>query len=144
VAANASTPLRGEQSDILMPRALSKKQLSTLKRRVYSANYRAYREYGREEKITLEEVLALLAKDPTCVYCNRRISASTLSLDHLVPLAHDGKNSIDNIVLSCRRDNRFKRAIPATLYKEFLEHLGGFQELFFANYRPQSYRRYRG
>jgi 5-methylcytosine-specific restriction endonuclease McrA len=121
-------------------RALTKHQLSTLKRRVYSANYRAYREYGREEKLTLENILQLL-REPTCVYCGRRLTASTLSLDHVQPLGAGGSNSIDNIVLSCRRDNRYKRAIPAALYKEFLEHLGGFRQLFFENYRPQSYRR---
>lgn len=122
-------------------RALSKRQLATLKRRVYSANYRAYREYGREEKITLEDVLQLL-DNPTCAYCGRKLTASTLSLDHVNPLGDGGSNAIDNIVLSCRRDNRYKRAIPARVYKEFLEHLGGFRQLFFENYRPNSFRRH--
>lgn len=122
---------------------MTKRQLSLIKRRVYSANYRASREYGREEQLTVDEVLQLIAEDPHCFYCSRKLTPSKLSLDHKIPLAHAGSNSIDNIVLSCRRDNRYKRALSAAEYQRFLVvlHDHDLVELFFANYRPQSYRR---
>lgn len=122
---------------------LTKQQLSALKRRCYSANYRAHREYGREDTLSADQLLALWISRPLCEYCDRRLTPSTLSPDHKIPLAAGGANSISNIVLACRRCNRYKRAMPAQDYKDFLQllKLNGFEQLFFQNYRPQSYRR---
>jgi 5-methylcytosine-specific restriction endonuclease McrA len=124
-------------------RQLTKRQLAILRRRVYSANYRARRQYERTEELDLEEILALFAIAPHCYYCSRKLTPSTLSLDHKVPLGTGGSNSISNIVLSCRRDNRYKSALPAERYQAFLAHLqaGGFLELFFSQYRPHAFRR---
>jgi len=126
-------------------RALSKQQLATLKRRVYSANYRASREYDREDTISLEDVLGLFTKNQLCAYCQRKLTPSTLSLDHRIPLVAGGSNTAGNIELVCRRDNRYKSAIPAEQYTAFLKHLGEeWSSFFFSHYRPHNHRRGRG
>lgn len=41
----------------------------------------------------------------TCQYCQKKISAKDLTLDHILPQSRDGENSWDNLVTSCRSCN---------------------------------------
>jgi 5-methylcytosine-specific restriction endonuclease McrA len=43
-----------------------------------------------------------------CAYCGETLSSSTRSIDHVVPLSRNGRNSRDNIVACCRRCNSRK------------------------------------
>jgi len=44
-----------------------------------------------------------------CHYCERRFSASQLTMDHIVPLARGGESTQGNIVPACRECNRDKK-----------------------------------
>ena len=50
----------------------------------------------------------LLAKDPHCFYCRRRLFECTATLDHFIPLSKGGSNSHDNLRLACSDCNREK------------------------------------
>ena len=43
-----------------------------------------------------------------CQYCGLKFHASELTLDHGIPRAQGGKNSWENLVASCRKDNHRK------------------------------------
>lgn len=45
----------------------------------------------------------------TCQYCGRRPPEVQLEIDHKVPKAHGGSNSIENLVTACSDCNRGKR-----------------------------------
>jgi len=40
-----------------------------------------------------------------CHYCGAQCAFSELTLDHIVPVADGGSNSLDNLVLACRPCN---------------------------------------
>jgi 5-methylcytosine-specific restriction endonuclease McrA len=51
----------------------------------------------------------LMARDNfQCQYCSRRPSRSELNLDHVVPRAHGGRSTWENVVTSCLDCNRRK------------------------------------
>jgi hypothetical protein len=43
-----------------------------------------------------------------CQYCGLKFHGSELTLDHVIPRAQGGKNSWENLVACCRRDNHRK------------------------------------
>ncbi|NDD93015.1 HNH endonuclease [bacterium] len=45
----------------------------------------------------------------TCHYCQKKFSASELTMDHLVPLARGGTSTKGNIVCACKNCNRDKK-----------------------------------
>ena len=45
----------------------------------------------------------------TCQYCDEKFSEHVLTLDHVVPRAHGGKTTWDNVVTACGRCNRRKK-----------------------------------
>lgn len=47
-----------------------------------------------------------------CQYCGEKLSASSLTIDHVVPRAMGGKTSWNNCVASCRPCNRKKGCMP--------------------------------
>ena len=52
---------------------------------------------------------ALIKRDRnTCQYCNLRLSASEITIDHVIPRAHGGQTSFLNCVISCRKCNNKK------------------------------------
>lgn len=122
-------------------RKLTSRQLAVLKRRIYSANYRALRDFGLREQLDLATLLGLLDQ-AECAYCQRYLTPGTLSLDHVIPLSAGGENAWSNIALACRKCNRYKSAIPAADYRDFLTHLGErWTNFFFSHYRPHGHRR---
>ena len=44
-----------------------------------------------------------------CYYCGQQFPPDQLSMDHIVPLARDGKSTKSNIVPSCLECNRNKK-----------------------------------
>jgi 5-methylcytosine-specific restriction endonuclease McrA len=51
----------------------------------------------------------IFARDKsTCQYCGHRFSRSELNLDHVVPRAHGGTSTWENVVCSCHECNRRK------------------------------------
>lgn len=45
----------------------------------------------------------------TCQYCGKRPPEIILEADHVIPVAHGGKDDVDNLVTSCRECNSGKR-----------------------------------
>lgn len=43
-----------------------------------------------------------------CQYCGLKFRGSDLTLDHVIPRAQGGKNSWENLVVCCRKDNHRK------------------------------------
>ena len=43
-----------------------------------------------------------------CQYCGLKFHGSELTLDHVIPRAQDGRNSWENLVACCRKDNHRK------------------------------------
>lgn len=59
-------------------------------------------------KLETDEILNIL-KTKKCYWCNKTIKKDKC-LDHYIPLAKGGKNTIENIVVSCRSCNAKKHA----------------------------------
>ena len=54
---------------------------------------------------------AVLERDNfTCVYCGARAYEAPLEIDHVIPRSKGGTHNIDNLVTSCKKCNRKKRA----------------------------------
>jgi 5-methylcytosine-specific restriction endonuclease McrA len=71
--------------------------------RVLSRNKRE----GRlNPKISIDDIEKIYARDGGCVYCGLKESQS---IDHIIPLVRGGKNTIENLVISCRFCNSSKR-----------------------------------
>lgn len=70
----------------------------------------------------------LLKKDAHCYYCKCNVTLETSTLDHLVPRAKGGKNSLDNLVLCCYVCNHKKGTRTAEEFLKFLaeEKKNGF------------------
>jgi hypothetical protein len=63
----------------------------------------------------------LLEQDPRCYYCQCDVTLENSTLDHLVPRAKKGKNTVDNIVLSCYTCNHRKGTKTAAEFLAILE-----------------------
>jgi 5-methylcytosine-specific restriction endonuclease McrA len=47
----------------------------------------------------------LLAVDPRCAYCDRRLTIKTSTIDHVTPLDLGGVDDESNVVLACKSCN---------------------------------------
>jgi 5-methylcytosine-specific restriction endonuclease McrA len=54
---------------------------------------------------------AMLCVDAHCAYCREPVDLNNSSLDHKTPKSRGGTNSLSNLVLACRRCNRFKGSL---------------------------------
>ena len=43
-----------------------------------------------------------------CAYCGKKITMGELSVDHITPTSHGGKDNIENLRSSCRSCNNMK------------------------------------
>jgi hypothetical protein len=71
-----------------------------------------------------------LRDNHTCQYCGRKLHASELTLDHVLPRSRGGRNTWENLVTACKKCNQAKdnmtpeeagmkllhRVIPATVH----------------------------
>lgn len=60
----------------------------------------------------------------TCYYCNAKVPAKMLTMDHIVPVARGGKSVKNNIVTACKACNTKKKYL---LPIEWEEYLRGFE-----------------
>lgn len=80
-----------------------------------------------QQKRRLQE--SLIERDGKfCHYCGRPLQDSVggynddgISLDHITPQIHGGSNSIENLVLACRRCNLEKRTKHYQEYRLAIE-----------------------
>lgn len=76
-----------------------------MKSREHQHNRRA-RKHGANCTHLDKKFLDILKQEfDMCVYCNRK---TKLTIDHIVPLALDGDNSMSNLVLACKSCNSAK------------------------------------
>ncbi|MCS7317008.1 MAG: HNH endonuclease [Candidatus Dojkabacteria bacterium] len=62
-----------------------------------------------EQNFNAPTLKNILVRDNfTCQYCGKKISFRNATRDHVIPLSHGGKNSIDNVVSSCHECNFLK------------------------------------
>jgi 5-methylcytosine-specific restriction endonuclease McrA len=54
---------------------------------------------------------AMSCVDPFCAYCREPVTLDNSSLDHKIPKSRGGANTLSNLVLACRRCNRWKGAL---------------------------------
>ncbi len=58
----------------------------------------------------------------TCHYCQRKVAAKDLTMDHLVPLARGGRSVKNNLVPACKECNSGKKlSTPVDLLLKALE-----------------------
>lgn len=93
----------------------NKERMAELKREWRKKNPEKDAEYNHKRRDRLNEI-SLSSKDikeikerynNICYWCNKKIK-STPHLDHYEPISKGGANTIDNIVLSCRKCNQSK------------------------------------
>jgi|SRR5690242_19139088 5-methylcytosine-specific restriction endonuclease McrA len=59
-------------------------------------------------KVRFSRSNVLLRDGHTCLYCQRRLPSSQLTLDHVIPRSQGGQRSWENIVTACRPCNAKK------------------------------------
>ena len=58
-----------------------------------------------------------------CYYCRRRVGASALTMDHIVPLGRGGSSVRGNVVPSCKDCNSRKKSLLPIEWQEYLDRL---------------------
>lgn len=75
-----------------------------------------------------QELLKHLRAQRHCSYCHQHTPCRQRHIDHVMPLAHGGAHSADNLVMACGRCNRRKRAM---LPLQWLTTLSGSAPFWF-------------
>jgi len=65
-----------------------------------------------------------------CLYCDRKLVVSNISIDHIIPQSRGGENSIENTHVICNRCNRRKGVLDHLEYISILVFLSTKSELF--------------
>lgn len=87
----------------------------------YKCEVGTSRKRGRFPKSTIRALLE--QQERACLYCYTPFKTDEYHIDHFVPLALGGTNSITNLCLACSKCNRRKGAIyfkTLTLAREYL------------------------
>ena len=58
-----------------------------------------------------------------CYYCNSRMPAKMLTMDHIVPVARGGKSVKSNIVTSCKECNTKKKYMLPIEWDEYIKRI---------------------
>lgn len=76
--------------------------------------------YNRKKYSQEVKRMLYLKADGRCQLCGRKLLFSEITLDHIVPLACGGADSVENLQICCYEDNQFKRNI---LPEDFFERI---------------------
>lgn len=63
--------------------------------------------------------------DYTCQYCGKKVSLTTGTLDHVMPLSRGGPNTITNIVCACKECNNNKADMTAPEFEKWNDRKSG-------------------
>ncbi len=55
-----------------------------------------------------------------CYYCGCKVAFSSLTMDHLIPLARGGRSTKDNLVPSCKACNNKKKTMLPVEWEEYI------------------------
>jgi len=58
-----------------------------------------------------------------CHYCDRRIPAAELTMDHIVPVARGGKSTKGNVVPACKSCNNKKKQLLPMEWEAYIQRL---------------------
>jgi 5-methylcytosine-specific restriction endonuclease McrA len=58
-----------------------------------------------------------------CHYCERRVPARALTMDHIVPIARGGRTTKGNVVPACKDCNNKKKQLLPMEWEAYLEKL---------------------
>lgn len=59
----------------------------------------------------------------TCYYCGRKVGYTSLTMDHVIPLARGGRSTKDNLVPCCKACNTKKKGSLPVEWEEYLHSL---------------------
>lgn len=83
--------------------------------------------------------LALHRRDGwRCVYCRRRGTRRTLTIDHRIPRKDNGPSTLDNLVSACRSCNQRKGVTPYGVFMDRMRVERGETPLWILNDEPAS------
>ncbi len=63
--------------------------------------------------------------DGRCYYCGQKFPASSLTMDHLIPLSRGGRSVKENLVPCCKECNIKKKNLLPQEWTEYLEKING-------------------
>lgn len=75
----------------------------------FSDPKRIQQEREKARKLKKTQWWLTLVNRGVCHYCEKKVPPSTLTMDHVVPLARGGTSSKGNIVPACKACNRDKK-----------------------------------
>lgn len=77
----------------------------------------------RERKSSLKITDEFISRFKKCCYCGVDLTPENAGLDHQQPLSRGGKDSFDNLILICQKDNRAKSSFNHAEYSSLLAFL---------------------
>lgn len=77
-------------------------------KRASRANERALAQRLTSQKLCGADLYEKFSQYTTCVYCGTEITHTSCHIEHIIPLAKNGSNTIDNITFSCGKCNFVK------------------------------------
>ena len=86
------------------------KFIQAVKQRIAHPSVIRYINYEKIPKVTLKlNRISIYSRDDyTCYICGKTFGESKLSIDHIVPLSRNGKNSWENMISCCKPCNWMK------------------------------------
>lgn len=94
-------------------REANKDRMAELKREWRKRNPHKDHEYNHQRRVrklgrisNMDAKSVLDASNGICYWCGKK--AEKIELDHYVPISKGGSNSVDNLVVSCKKCNRSK------------------------------------
>jgi 5-methylcytosine-specific restriction endonuclease McrA len=74
---------------------------------IRQARYRELRDLNERSWFDLR--MRVIKRDgKTCAYCNKKLTRSQISVDHITPVSKGGTNDLSNLAISCRECNSSK------------------------------------
>lgn len=104
---NPNLPLHGWESWSRLPITLDSRQILTTQGSVMGPEIIVHRHYRDVPALNLNITRKniLLRDNCQCQYCGKRLSLSTMTIDHVVPRSRGGGSGWSNVVSACRSCN---------------------------------------
>jgi len=95
--------------------------VAKFERMAENANRRAKKQ-GKTGRLQYTDLIKIWErKHGFCCYCNRPLNLENISLDHVTPLKHGGKNEFFNCALCCDGCNKSKRDLRSAGFEAMID-----------------------